>query len=61
MSTCSLNLANPGGAAGVSGLNRFTSSTVGSDGCGGVNISPGLLTSSRQASRSQEVAGKEIH
>uniref|UniRef100_A0A0B7AGV5 histone acetyltransferase n=1 Tax=Arion vulgaris TaxID=1028688 RepID=A0A0B7AGV5_9EUPU len=49
---------SPGAAAGVSGLSRFTSSTVGTDACGVLNISSGLLTSGRQSSRSQEAAEK---
>ena len=60
-----LPLASPGGVPGVSGLNRFTSSTVGGapapgtgvSGADSINISPGLLTSGRRSSRSQEAAG----
>lgn len=51
-------VVTPGGAAGVSGLSRFTSSTVGADNFGSVNISPSLLTSSRRSSRSQDAAEK---
>ncbi|XP_005096521.2 histone acetyltransferase KAT2A isoform X2 [Aplysia californica] len=49
---------SPGGVAGVSGLNRFTSSTVGGEACSGFNISPGLLTNGRRSSRSQDAAEK---
>ncbi|GFO12454.1 histone acetyltransferase [Plakobranchus ocellatus] len=48
----------PGGVAGVSGLSRFTSSTVGTDNYGSVNISPGMLSGSRRSSRSQDAAEK---
>ncbi|KAK7005041.1 histone acetyltransferase KAT2B [Biomphalaria glabrata] len=49
---------SPSGAAGVSGLSRFTSTTVGTDAYGALNISPGLLSSGRRSSRSQEAAEK---
>lgn len=48
---------SPGGAAGVSGLSRFTSSTVATDSYSALNISPGLTTNARRASRSQDTAG----